>query len=353
MLPTKEGLQFYVCNELKRGFQPNTIHEHLLGVWKDQTPSLPTIYRWCAKFQQEQCESFEDKAKPGRPSSTKTNENVKKIAELIADNPKQSTRDIEEQTGINHTTVHQILSSELNLRNVCSVWIPHLLSPENQRLRMTSSQQIRHFLDGPHEEVKRCYVTEDETWIEFDPWSTKMENRVWITKDEERPRTVRPQMTHRRALLLVAFTANKKFSVMAIPAGQTINSQVYIDFIKTTANKWRVLRTDPTHLSELTWQHDNARPHCSKETKEYLTNHHVRLLWQAPYSPDINQCDRWLFPALKKQLRAMQFNSADEVEKAALQTLRGIPQDRFLTEIENLRNHCAAIITRGGDYITE
>ena len=133
---------------------------------------------------------------------------------------------------------------------------------------------------------------EDESWIEHQPTATKQEGKVWIPKDAHRPQVVRQHLTPNKSLLLICFTVNKKISIKVIPYPQTINSDVYVDFLKTTGDRWRTLRRDPTRLSELHYQHDNAKPHTSNFTKDYLNKRGVSLIFQSPYSPDFNFCDR-------------------------------------------------------------
>ena len=70
---------------------------------------------------------------------------------------------------------------------------------------------------------------------------------------------------------------------------------------------WRMLRSNPIHLPEIVWQWDNARPHAAKSVREYMNNSGVTLIRQSPYSPDFNQCDRFLFNWLKSDLQHRQF----------------------------------------------
>ena len=100
-------------------------------------------------------------------------------------------------------------------------------------------------------------------------------------------------------------------------------------------------------------QFDNARPHVSAVTKQFLAQRKVKTLWQAPYSPDLNMCDRWLFNWIKNAFHGKIFNNADEVAAAALQVLRAIPESTFLHEIEKLLDHCQMVIEKDGDYVTD
>ncbi len=73
---------------------------------------------------------------------------------------------------------------------------------------------------------------------------------------------------------------------------------------------------------------------------------------QSPYSPDLNQCDRWLFKELKKGLRGKVMASAQDVLHETMALFHKIPEWRFKKELENLREHCVKVIACGGDYVT-
>ena len=76
-------------------------------------------------------------------------------------------------------------------------------------------------------------------------------------------------------------------------------------------------------------------------------------LWQSPYSPDLNLCDRLLFDWLKRQLRNEVLTDHEEVEISALQHLRSIPETTLSRELQRLLDHCDSIIANGGDYVTQ
>ena len=64
-------------------------------------------------------------------------------------------------------------------------------------------------------------------------------------------------------------------------------------------------------------------------------------------------CDRFLLNYLKTELRKHTFQSHMEVEAAALQCLRGIPEEVLHHEVQKLYDHCQDIIDAGGAYVIE
>ena len=127
--------------------------------------------------------------------------------------------------------------------------------------------------------VQKHWITEDETWQLFQPILTKQENKAWLSPDDAKCRVVSPKLTNKKTMIILAFTADTKFSVEVSKPKETVTGERYIDFIRNTGEKWRRLHSTPTKLSEVWWQHDNARPYKASLTKRFLFLPVVKLLW--------------------------------------------------------------------------
>ncbi|GFX21018.1 HTH_48 domain-containing protein [Trichonephila clavipes] len=73
-------------------------------------------------------ESIEDEPRSGRPSVYKTAENVVRVQDPVRSDRRLTVRMIAEELNLNHITVHQILTSELKMRKICTKMIPKNLS---------------------------------------------------------------------------------------------------------------------------------------------------------------------------------------------------------------------------------
>lgn len=346
-----EHFRFYTYTRMKLGYDASDIFQELHAVWHDECPSERTVRRWSESFRKEEPTSFKDKQRTGRPRTSRTDELTEKVRKLIEDNPKLSSRDIEDEVGVGQSTILRILHEDLNLRSVCSVWVPHELTLENKQQRVNCAKHIRHSL--LHTDWRNTYAVEDETFISFVPHHSKVQNRTWIPKDAPRLQVVRPTLTNKKCLLMVAFTPNKRFSVSALPYGETVDANHVVEFIRETGNKWRTLRSSPIHLDQLLWQMDNARPHTAHTVRDFLERRQVATVWQSPYSPDMNLCDRFLFRWLKDDLREDTFHDHKEVETAALHALRDMSEEALVAEVEKLLEHCQSVIDAGGVYVTD
>lgn len=353
MEASKENLRFYVYTEWKRGVAAKDVVQQLREAYGDAAPSAPFVYKWHRQFGSGERTSIQELPRSGRPLSQRNQSNISRVFDFVEAEPKSSLRCIAASLSLSKDTVRRILVDELLFRNVCSVWVPHKLSLENKKQRVECCQSfLRLFDDYSEYELMRLWATEDESWIPFELTGSKQDNKVWIPPETPRPTVVRPQLTFKKTMLSLVFTGNGKIWADATEKSETVDSERYVQFVHAAGEHWRKLRSDPTCLSELLWQHDNARPHTAAATAVFFSERKVELIKQAPYSPDLNQCDRWMFKLLKSQLKKRELTCSEDVRTAVVELFRAIPDKRFHDELENLRNHCLAVVAHHGDYIT-
>ncbi|PRD22496.1 UNVERIFIED_CONTAM: hypothetical protein NCL1_48956 [Trichonephila clavipes] len=79
-------------------------------VYGDSVLSRAWVFRWFKAFSEGR-ESFEDEPRSGRPSVSKTAENVVRVRDRVRSDPHLAVKMIGEDLNLNHTTVHQILTN--------------------------------------------------------------------------------------------------------------------------------------------------------------------------------------------------------------------------------------------------
>ena len=87
-------------------------------------------------------------------------------------------------------------------------------------------------------------------------------------------------------------------------------------YLRDTRHQFSNIQKNPAMFATCfyRWALDNARPHTAVITQQYLAVMGLRLVYQSPYSPDLNLCDLFLFTRLKEVDRPVQYNSNyDEV----------------------------------------
>ncbi|GFV57111.1 protein GVQW3 [Trichonephila clavipes] len=99
----------------------------LQQAYGDSVFSRARIFRWLKAFSGGR-ESIEDEPRSGKPSVSKTAENVVRVRDLVHSDRRLTVRMIGEELNFNYTTVHQILTNELKMRKICAQMVPKNLS---------------------------------------------------------------------------------------------------------------------------------------------------------------------------------------------------------------------------------
>ena len=78
---------------------------------------------------------MEDEPHAGRPSTSKTDDNVERMRSLVKSDRRLTLRMISSELNFNRFTVYQILSQDLDMRKVCAKMVPKNLTTEQKANR--------------------------------------------------------------------------------------------------------------------------------------------------------------------------------------------------------------------------
>lgn len=130
--------------------------------------------------------------------------------------------------------------------------------------------------------------------------------------------------------------------------GGSVDSERYIAFLENLFQHLNGLHIPP----ERVWMmHYNARPHISRLTTAFLEEAVVTMVAQAPYSPDLNLCDRYLFRNMETKRHGVSFDNVAEIRDYLQRFLSSLSRNELNKQFKDLTNHCRAVIEKGGDYI--
>jgi hypothetical protein len=104
------------------------------------------------------------------PKSTRTEVNIAAVAADLVKNDRQiSSRMIADSLDIPKTVVLRILKEDLGKRKLCARFVPHSLTPEQRKDRVTSCQDIIAMADADINFFNKI-TTGDVTWcFDYDP----------------------------------------------------------------------------------------------------------------------------------------------------------------------------------------
>ena len=129
--------------------------------------------------------------------------------------------------------------------------------------------------------------------------------------------------------------------------GQTVNSEKYISTLRTLKARLRRVRSGRDSIL----QHDNARPHTSRQTQDALAQLKLPALPHPAYSRDLAPSDYFLFLQLKKHLKGNHYDSDEEVVAAVRQWCREQSPEFFANGLRQLVRRWQLCVDRDGDYV--
>jgi len=126
---------------IKLGKSGNEVREMLVQVYGDNVMKKTAVYKWVKRFSEER-ESVTDEGRSGRPATSRTEENIVTIRQIVRENRRLTVRNIAEQVNIDRETVRKILTGDLDMRKVCTKMVPKELTEEQKQRRVTTCQDL-------------------------------------------------------------------------------------------------------------------------------------------------------------------------------------------------------------------
>jgi histone-lysine N-methyltransferase SETMAR len=242
--------------------KPPEIHQLLHQVLGDLCPSIQTVRHWYQDFSHGR-ESVDDLQRSGRPVSVNTNENVEKVRELLAEDRRVSVEQVADHLGVSFGTAHHILTVELGKKKVAAKWVPHILSEEQQEMRVQICRlHLRRFHKEKQSFLDRI-VTGDETWCySYDP-ETKQQSSEWLSNDSPRPTKARRVRSSLKVMHIIFFDHHGILLDHCVPLGTNVDGDLYKDVLRKLRRAISDKRPE-LHATGPVLLHDNAAPHRQK-----------------------------------------------------------------------------------------
>ena len=218
---SREHQRFYILTRLQLGDELKQIHEYLHTVYKELAVPYNTCSRWVREFKDGK-KLIADKPRSAA-SKFKVNETlIINVKNQVDNDPNVSVREISSDLDVSIGTIHKVLHEELGLRKISARWVPHVLTPEQKKNRVSCARQLLDIF-GPNGPKRISdIVTGDETWIYFYGIPNKRSNMMWLTKDEPRPVVCKPGFRSRKRLFTIFFNHEGPVAVDDLPEKATM-----------------------------------------------------------------------------------------------------------------------------------
>uniref|UniRef100_A0A1B6F0E8 Transposase Tc1-like domain-containing protein n=1 Tax=Cuerna arida TaxID=1464854 RepID=A0A1B6F0E8_9HEMI len=86
------------------------------------------------------------KPRSGHPSTSRTDENVLKIQQLVLEDRRRTVEDLSQLSGISWSCVQRILTKNLGMKRVAAKFVPRILTDPQKELRLKTCCAIKEQL---------------------------------------------------------------------------------------------------------------------------------------------------------------------------------------------------------------
>lgn len=348
---TREKIRVQIQTLFLSGKNSNEILEILRENDAGAAPSLSTIKYWVreAKWGNGQ---IQDRKRSGRPVSARSDGDVAKVLSALEECPKISTRVLSQKLGLPKTTIHRILTVDLDKVKMNARWVPKCLSTEEKEKRVRYSNWMIQEYGSDWEQLVSRLVTCDESWVLHDTPESRVGAAEWRTRGSQPPTQAKLKPGNKKIMASVFWDSRGVLLTKFLPSGATINGEYYLSLLEELVEVIR--RKRPGLLrSGVIFLQDNATPHKGRNVIEFLSRKRWNVLPHSPYSPDLAPSDFFLFKMLKNFLRGRNFEDQQSLEAAVTTFFGSQEADFFRKPFFELKERLQYVIREEGSYVPD
>jgi len=112
---------------VKLGKSGNEIREVLVQVHGDNAMKKTAVYVWAKRFSEGR-EGVTDEERSGQSATSRTEEKIAKVCQIVHENCRLTVRSIAEQVNIYRETVRKVLTEDLDMRKLRAKMAPKELT---------------------------------------------------------------------------------------------------------------------------------------------------------------------------------------------------------------------------------
>jgi transposase len=113
--------------------------------YKEAALGKTQVYEWFSRFRNGEL-SPADQSRSGRPSTSRMDENIARICELILED-RHRTDELVDLSGVSWSSCQRILSEELQMKRVAAKFVPHVLTADQKQSQVDACLELKEHLE--------------------------------------------------------------------------------------------------------------------------------------------------------------------------------------------------------------
>jgi hypothetical protein len=167
----------------------------------DNAMSQIKTFLWYKRFKDGRT-SVDDDERSGRPSTSKTPENIANVHEAILADRRRTIHDVCEIVGLSYGTVQRIPSDDLNMRRIAAKFVPLLLSNYQKEHRVAVCRELKDKARDDPNFISKVITGDESLVYGYDP-ETKQQSSQWKSPNSPRPKKARQVRSNVKSMLIV------------------------------------------------------------------------------------------------------------------------------------------------------
>ena len=269
------------------------------------------------------------------------------LEQLIEENPKQTTEELSTIFRCNDETIRVHLH-EIGKSYRAGKWVPLDLTDFQKSIRVMICNS--NLTRNSQEAFWKRIVTSDEKWVLY----TNPDNKKqWLSPGQHPIPTPKPGLFPKKALLCIWWDWKGVIYWELLDYGLTVDSVRYCQQLDALTRNLKELRPELVNRKGVILQHDNAKPHTSKLTKDKIKELGYEVLPHPPHSPDIAPSDYHLFRSLAHFLKGKTYKEIDDIKRDLTLFFGKKSPDFYIDGIHSLLDKWQRVVDTDGEYLID
>ena len=272
MQPSTADINCIVETLRRNDYKASEIHRVIVNAWGEEIISDKRIRTITKEFRDGQRTQFSRVEGSGRKRNEERTELVAQVLEDVKEDNRITVRELSIKYDVTKDTMWRILKEDLNLKSKSLRWVPHELTDVQKEARVQCCEEMLTAHNARN--TSRYTVVTDEKWFYEKPLGNTATRRCWVSPqgDVKRQTIAKRTQSSKKFHVMVAVTFSGMFHFKILAPGVTVNSAEYLQFLNEAMDSFDSYELQQQGKS-IPWQylrlqHDNARPHVSKETTQ-------------------------------------------------------------------------------------